>query len=670
MGNEMGNNNSSVLQEESNSKPEAKENSKKGVDYVETQLSFSAETKNNNDKEIGLTPDEPVPAEDLDVSDCQVQEEREVHLPDGSPNIEVKSNIAEAEERKTEPLPLSETSEVGKEQEQMKDHTSVASANPEMKTIQIQSISSSEDFKEQEKLPEPNTKEERPLTIADEGSVKDNNEHEPVTEEMLEFGLTNISRENDHVSNVDTLSPLSGFADFDPESEFGSKTDDFPANDSKKLYENKKFDTENVDETRSDLIDTMEMEKVMSLSDITMICNVESQTEQEHDKPDNSLIRSTEESAKYSTPEKENPDQSAATEVYDNQGNSKSRNYVDLFDSGIDNFQNALVKNVSDEDQTDFSMDPEEESLTSDENELMPANLSVVNFKSNEEFEEHCKNSGETLVATEYGIAPSELTINGYKFVGAEPIDKNIVDDTEKKGEALAGIEINTETIEAAAEFKPKSVEQRQGHSGNYDIVSLADFGIEKTVENHIEYRNTNSMGVADANVLPILETEEPEFQECASRFSNDSNPSSLNSQIQMRKSPSFDIDLRIEESELIYQDKAAIESKSSLTDVTLGNQVARTKCGQDQLQYEAMPVEEKVITLEKSDYEKSRTPFLRCKKEKESNDIVMPQKQEINSSGKDNEAESTSANRSAEKHKRRSPLFFGTCLCCATVIN
>lgn len=78
--------------------------------------------------------------------------------------------------------------------------------------------------------------------------------------------------------------------------------------------------------------------------------------------------------------------------------------------------------------------------------------------------------------------------------------------------------------------------------------------------------------------------------------------------------------------------------------------------------------MEEKVIALERSDSERSRTPFLGFLKEEEAHVLVA--KAAAKDLGNSPTKEVTSASPIAkEKHKRRTSLF-GHCMCCATVID
>lgn len=174
------------------------------------------------------------------------------------------------------------------------------------------------------------------------------------------------------------------------------------------------------------------------------------------------------------------------------------------------------------------------------------------------------------------------------------------------------------------------------------------------------------------------------EAQESVGRLSTESNPDNLNIHVQMRKSPSFDLDLRIEarseesdQTPLLYQDKITVESLSDQSDVSLQSPHLLSQCSQETLR--ALPVEEKVIALERSDSEKSRTPFLGfLKEDEEAHAVVTPKKQDNHAAAKKTTKDlwnsptkevASASPKGKEKHKRRASLF-GQCMCCATVIN
>ncbi|XP_015573445.2 uncharacterized protein LOC107261105 isoform X1 [Ricinus communis] len=172
------------------------------------------------------------------------------------------------------------------------------------------------------------------------------------------------------------------------------------------------------------------------------------------------------------------------------------------------------------------------------------------------------------------------------------------------------------------------------------------------------------------------------ERQESVGRFSNESIPDYLNVHAEMRKSPSFNLDLRIEagsteESDnipLLYQDKSTIEGLSSQDDINLQSAFAHARRGQEEsLKYQETPVEEKVIMLERSDSEKSKRPFLGfLKEDEEAHIVVIPKKQDKHAAATKkaiNKETTALPSKSKDKHKRRSSLFTN-CMCCTTVIN
>ncbi|TYG78339.1 hypothetical protein ES288_D02G051500v1 [Gossypium darwinii] len=178
--------------------------------------------------------------------------------------------------------------------------------------------------------------------------------------------------------------------------------------------------------------------------------------------------------------------------------------------------------------------------------------------------------------------------------------------------------------------------------------------------------------------VVAIANGDYNNQRESVGRFSLESNPDTINSQ--MRKSPSFDLDLRIharaedsDQTPLLYQDKTTIESFS-----TQAEEKANTENGENPSQYESMATEEKAVTLERSDSEKSRTPFLGFLKEDEEeadeHNMLMEKnpKKQGNQSATNKTTTKVSTSVTTKGKVKRKPItaFFGTCMCCATVTN
>ncbi|WCJ23880.1 hypothetical protein M5689_005881 [Euphorbia peplus] len=157
-----------------------------------------------------------------------------------------------------------------------------------------------------------------------------------------------------------------------------------------------------------------------------------------------------------------------------------------------------------------------------------------------------------------------------------------------------------------------------------------------------------------------ITERVVNEEQERVGRFSIESFPDSYNVRSEMRKSPSFGIDLRIEarieesdQTPLIHQNMNTDED-----DLRLQTSLLPVEYNQEILKDQPVPPEEKVITLDRSESEKSRTPFLE-QQDSAKNLTNSP------SSSKTKPIVS----KSKDKHKRRASLFTN-CMCCTTVMN
>ncbi|TXG72140.1 hypothetical protein EZV62_000719 [Acer yangbiense] len=217
--------------------------------------------------------------------------------------------------------------------------------------------------------------------------------------------------------------------------------------------------------------------------------------------------------------------------------------------------------------------------------------------------------------------------------------------------------------------------------------LSVAELTNEKPGEDVSEYTIIPAVTVAECNppansISGQCASESYQARESVGRDSTESNPNNSSIQAQMQKSPSFGLDLRIEarseESDLtplLYQDKTAIEDFSTQAYISLGNSIEHTHNGQDKdmLDTQAMPVEEKVVRMERSDSEKSKNPFLGfLKEEEEVHILITPQKQVNNNNAakKGNKEQVTlTSPKSKEKRRPRSSLFTN-CMCCTTVIN
>lgn len=164
-------------------------------------------------------------------------------------------------------------------------------------------------------------------------------------------------------------------------------------------------------------------------------------------------------------------------------------------------------------------------------------------------------------------------------------------------------------------------------------------------------------------------------MESVTSRYSTESNSDNPNISCLMQKSPSFNLNLRIEatreESDhipLIHHVKTAAEGLSNQSSLNLK---PSAEYEQHMLQHEEMPVEEKIVTMERNYSEKLHAPFLGLlKEEEEAHLLVMPKKQE-NQDGRVKEVKQIECDlpRGKEKRKPR-PSFFSSCMCCMTLTN
>ncbi|XVF38310.1 hypothetical protein REPUB_Repub20aG0090200 [Reevesia pubescens] len=300
------------------------------------------------------------------------------------------------------------------------------------------------------------------------------------------------------------------------------------------------------------------------------------------------------------------------------------------------------------------------------------------------------RENGEQCISGSYPKEKAEAFPSPSPFLHALP-EKQQQDshleckEVQNSSESVAELKQETSgefSTNEASSFVAKNLTQK-------NVVSVVEFAGEKcskpTPETIPESQPSAKMSSEQCAIGETRAIANGDYYQRGSvgRLSTESNPDNMSIHAQMRKSPSFNLDLHIdaraEESDqtpLLYQDKTTIESFSSQAYVTdPGKPVANTEYGKNSLQYEAMSVEEKVVTLERSDSEKSKTPFLGFLKEEEADHmLITPKKQENQSDAKKatkvSAKEVTSAStKGKDKRKPRTSLF-GTCMCCATVIN
>ncbi|KAK8703856.1 hypothetical protein V6N13_047499 [Hibiscus sabdariffa] len=262
------------------------------------------------------------------------------------------------------------------------------------------------------------------------------------------------------------------------------------------------------------------------------------------------------------------------------------------------------------------------------------------------------------------------------------PMDQiNRKEETEKKiTEEMIGKKKDTNPI---ANDAPRRENEEKFISHSYDPIEqieafLSPSPFLQALLEKQESFGEKSLTLSETKV--IANGDHNNQRESVERLSIESNPDNTT----MRKSPSFDLDLRInaraddsDQTPLLYQDKTTIDSFSSQPDITENGETPSHS------QYESMAAQGKDVKLERSDSEKSKTPFLGFKKEDEEADInnnnnmlMNPKKQDDQSATKKTTTPKVSVSVKAVmsgttkgkvKRKPRASLF-GTCMCCATV--
>ncbi|CAK8570707.1 unnamed protein product [Lathyrus sativus] len=156
------------------------------------------------------------------------------------------------------------------------------------------------------------------------------------------------------------------------------------------------------------------------------------------------------------------------------------------------------------------------------------------------------------------------------------------------------------------------------------------------------------------------------ETRESLTRLSTESNPDNLNVTSHMQKSPSFNLNLRTESrretDHIPLLCKSANDSLSNKLSQNLSNSMAH-----DEYDH----IEEKIVTMERSYSEISKSSFigfLKDEEEEEADLLVMEQTQD-NNAGLKMEMLSSTSPKGKEKSKFMSH-FFTSCMCCATLPN
>ena len=197
---------------------------------------------------------------------------------------------------------------------------------------------------------------------------------------------------------------------------------------------------------------------------------------------------------------------------------------------------------------------------------------------------------------------------------------------------------------------------------------------IEKEREDYSQHAEATSLIVEELTTSTELSSNNStltnggfETRDSVTRLSTESNPDNPNITCQMQKSPSFNLNLRMEsrreESDQIpLHDNSSDDSLSNKASLNISNSMPHDEYGL---------IEEKIVTMERSYSEISKASFVGfLKEEREAHHLVMAQTQDNNTGSKMEVKEvSSTSPKGKEKRKSRS-YFFTSCMCCATVPN
>ncbi|KAJ7979968.1 dentin sialophosphoprotein-like [Quillaja saponaria] len=329
----------------------------------------------------------------------------------------------------------------------------------------------------------------------------------------------------------------------------------------------------------------------------------------------------------------------------------------------------------------------------SKKNQMEEANVPENGYQVDISIDNQTKDSeGETLMVPEPEMLPilAGSTVVDCKYDEGEQAKRKVVDEVNAEIEAsyateefqntnmiIPGAEQENDELFEIKDFALDSMNMIAPTIGS--TVEKAFEGDGKDPSQHVNSTPSEVAEIASAVIMstepclsPAFATSDYEAAESFTRLSNESNPDNLNTPAQIKKSPSFNIDLQIEarreESDripLLYQDKTEKESLSRQIDLSLVNVTPNTKCSQETLHYEAMPVEEKTVTSERSYSEKPKTPFLGFLKEEEKGNMLLTQQKQDFSL-----KEAATASRKGKEKRKHKSFLFSNCMCCGTVIN
>lgn len=336
--------------------------------------------------------------------------------------------------------------------------------------------------------------------------------------------------------------------------------------------------------------------------------------------------------------------------------------------------------------QSKISNGVQEEFNNAVESEVSPE--SVANNKNQNEAtgEDSEDSDGEYLEISEQGMAILTLSIEDCKHKNEEMGEMGEMTEvsTNNGGHEAERREPEESTFEPVLEFQPQihqketTITIQTTESTDESISALTqetETAIEKSEKKPSDSlhciqtasttstetkQSTKTIDEQIVTTLPFSTSREQEDQGSPGRTSNESNSDNSIGHIEMRKSPSFNIDIQTdgrtgetEKTPLLYEIKS-IEDLPNLQEISFPN-----------------PMEKRVVRTERIDSEKSKPSFPGFAKEKEESDMESKTIDQTNLASNKKAAKDFPPPLPIRKGKRRTKsLIFGTCICCATSIN
>ncbi|EXC16765.1 hypothetical protein L484_013346 [Morus notabilis] len=713
MGNEMGNNSTSGLKEEGNTTVEDPKDVLKDNVKEENHVAVTAaEDKDFHEKVDGLDSGD-LPVDKQKLSKLKVQEESVFSLDDSLPKVKAESN-EEGDESSQNQICLSNSTEDESvletklekivpetSENQLPRQASVRKAEEGTRNLAFDKISTTPHDPEPEKPAFSESVQQELAIIHDEPSLPDANGSSDGTKQALGSRLM--------LSDTEVTENLEESVDAELNTMIGIKMDE-PLVEQEAVKE----EIENFCEEKYEVEDEGKFEN--ELSNATPESSDLSGPSEKSDEGFPTEVSITRDfcSESETKPDKEAPELARKSMAVAEENRLELENGEYKHDKNSSKPCEEMVKESDTEDPGAFQLESiavdQKDAVNPSSHEVKISHINNQNWVS----EDNLKDSeANAFISSQLGIIPSESNIADCSHKEESSKEKRIVG--EENMESLYAIEIDTEETKTGeedslpvdnqqesvlkSEIVPSENESIQepkkdsygefltAQASTFDstnliaeiIVSMNEMAVENSkqdVKECIEKSKISSKSETSASARESVERLSMGSME---RFSTDSEHDNTSVQYdQMRKSPSFSLDLQNEakndESDrtpLLYQDKAEIQSSPSQDEISLGTPLTVNGYStQDQ----AMPLEEKVVTLERSDSDKSKSPFLGfLKEEEEAHIVVTPQKQketkDLWRSSSTKKATSSASTKGKEKRKARSYLF-GNCMCCATVIN